>query len=155
MSERALYKEHPSMFRNDPITFIICLASIPALGTGLLFEWGWLLVLSPLFVVATIWLVIWWVITLNETLTVDDQKVVKRTGIFAKHETEIYHADACNIRIDQSFLQRIFDAGDLIVASAATGGVEINVKGLPHPEKAKRIIEGYHQDYLNRWRPAI
>ena len=39
-------------------------------------------------------------------------------------------SDVRNIRTNQSFFQRIFGVGKIIISSAATGGVEIKVKGI-------------------------
>ena len=90
MEEIKLYESHPSMFRNHPIGFIFCIILIAAFGLGLII------------------LLIWWFKVLGTTLTVTNERIICRRGIFSKYTNEIYHTDVRNVQIKQSFLQRIF-----------------------------------------------
>jgi hypothetical protein len=45
--------------------------------------------------------------------------------------------------VKQGSLQRLLSVGSIAVASAATGESDIDVAGLPHPEKIKELIDGF------------
>jgi hypothetical protein len=47
------------------------------------------------------------------------------------------------IVVKQGSLQRLLGVGSIAVASAATGESDIDVGGLPHPEKIKELIDGF------------
>jgi uncharacterized membrane protein YdbT with pleckstrin-like domain len=121
--ERVLYAAHPSMFRNRPISFLLCVAAIPLLGLGL----GVLL--------------IWWFRTLGTALIVTDRRTVLRRGLFSKYTTEVMHCDVRNVQIGQTCFQRILGVGAVGISSSGQSGIEIEAVGLPRPGKIKRIID--------------
>lgn len=120
--ERALYVAHPSMFRNQPIVFLVEVAAIALWGIGLVF------------------LLLWWFQTLGTTLTVTDRRTIYRRGLFSKHTSEIMHCDVRNLRIDQTLFERIFDVGTVGVSSSGQAG-KFEVKGMPRPYEIKRLID--------------
>ncbi len=122
MSNRILYEAHPSMFRNNPIAFILCLL-LCAVGIGILM------------------LFLWWINCLKIKLTVTEEKIIKREGILKRYENEVYHGDIQNIRLEQRCFQRLFGVGTIYLATAGTAGVEVSIAGIPNPVKLKRIIE--------------
>jgi uncharacterized membrane protein YdbT with pleckstrin-like domain len=117
-----LYQASPSMFKNNPIGFILTLV-LCIVGIGLLI------------------LLIWWLRCKGQVLTITSEKVSKRTGILSKHTNDVYHEDIKNIQVRQSLFQRMFGVGALAIASAGTGGVEIAIAGIPDPNRIKEIIE--------------
>lgn len=121
--EQTLYKASPSMFRNAPIHFVICLLLILAWGIGLL--------------IFLIWFLRCW----SNQLIVTNKRVTHRRGILAKATNEVWHRDIRNVRVHQSFLQRIFGVGHVGIASAGHGDIEIQLGGLPRPNKIKEIID--------------
>ena len=121
--ERVLYTAHPSMFRNRPISFLLCVAAIPLWGIGLAI------------------LLIWWFRTLRTALIVTDRRTVLRKGLFSKYTTEVMHCDARNVQLGQTFFQRILGVGAVGISSSGQSGIEIEVAGMPRPGKIKRIID--------------
>jgi len=115
------YQSSQSMFRNSPIGFIICLM-LCVTGAG--------------FVL----LLLWWLMAKATTLTVDDDKTTLRRGLLSKHTNEVFHVDVRNIKVSQSFFNRIFDVGTIFISSAGQANEEIVVRGMPTPEKIKEII---------------
>lgn len=85
-------------------------------------------------------LLLWWLMAKATTLTVDDEKTTLRRGLLSKHTNEVFHVDVRNIKVSQSFFNRIFDVGTIFVSSAAQANEEIVVRGMPTPEKIKEII---------------
>ena len=126
MEEIILYDSHPSMFRNHPFGFIFCILLIAAFGLGLLI------------------LLIWWIKILGTTLIVTNERIIFRQGIFSKYTNEIYHTDVRNVQIRQSLLQRILRVGTIGISSAGQAGIEITVRGIPHPQQIHDIIAQYH-----------
>ena len=123
-AEKTEYECHPSMFRSDPVGFVL------------------ILVLC-LFLIGLIVLLIWWLRTLGTTLTVTNKRSVFRKGLLSKRTTEVRHQDVRNIQITQSFFQRIFGVGTIGISSAGQAGIEIEAHGMPNPEKVKQIIDKY------------
>ncbi len=118
------------MFRNHPVYFII----------GLI----------PIFWPA---MLVWWIKCKCIRLTLDETSTVLRTGILSKRIDEVEHRDVRNITVSQTFLQRIFDTGDVGIASAGDASVEIMVQDIPHPDSVREIINEY-KDARNARRAA-
>jgi uncharacterized membrane protein YdbT with pleckstrin-like domain len=98
--EGVLYTAHPSMFRNRPISFLLCVAAIPAWGLGLVV------------------LLIWWFRTLGTTLIVTDRRTVLRRGLFSKYTSEVMHRDVRNVQLGQTSFQRILGVGAVGISSS-------------------------------------
>jgi uncharacterized membrane protein YdbT with pleckstrin-like domain len=126
-NEVVLYQTHPSMFRNHPVYFLLCIVLVAAFGVGLLM------------------LLVWWIQVLGSELTVTNEQTTLRTGILSKHTNDVFHSNVRNIQVRQSFLQRLFDVGWVGISSAGQAGVEIEVHGIPFPHKVKQIIDD-HRD---------
>lgn len=118
------YIANPSMFRNQPVMFIV---------------------LVPLcFVVVGIpFMLIWWLQCKCTTLSITQDRTILRKGILSKHTNEVFHCDVRNIQIKQSLFQRLFKTGYIGISSAGQSGVEIEVHGIPHPDRAKAVIDNY------------
>lgn len=126
MTEAILYQSHPSMFKNNPIGFILSVLLI-AFGIGLII------------------LLIWWLRVQGTTLIVSDERVTLRKGILSKHTNEVYHTDVRNVQVHQGVFQRMFGVGTIGISSAGHGGVEIEVAGIPTPQKIKDLIDKYRR----------
>jgi uncharacterized membrane protein YdbT with pleckstrin-like domain len=124
-SEVVLYSAHPSMFRNRPVGYIICLLLVPVFGVG--------------FVI----LLSWWLHCQGTTLTVTNRRIVLRTGIISKRLSDIRNADVRNIQLNQSFFQRMLGVGSVGISSSGQSGVEIEVAGIPDPEQVRALLNQY------------
>lgn len=125
--EQVLYDESPSMFRNRPVGFavtcILCFA-----------------------VVGLVIFLIWWLRCLGTKLTVTTERTILRKGLLSKRTNEVFHSDVRNIQVSQGFLQRLFDVGSIGIASSGQSDIEIQVAGMPSPEKVKEIINKHRRD---------
>lgn len=120
--EIVYYEQNPSMFRNDPLFFVLnCVLSL--VGVGLII------------------FLVWWLKCKGTKLTVTSDRTRLRKGILSKSVTEVWHKDIRNVQLDQSFFQRIFDVGTLGISSAGQSGVEISVSGIPDPDGVKEMID--------------
>ena len=123
--ETVLYESHPSMFRNHPVLFVLYVILIAAFGLGLIL------------------LLVWWIQTLGTTLTVTNEQTTLRKGILSKYTNDVFHENVRNIQVRQTFLQRLFSVGWIGISSAGQSGVEIEVSGIPDPERVKQIIDDH------------
>ena len=121
MPETILYKDSPAMFRNRPVLFLVCCALIP-FGIGVLI------------------LLVWWIRCLGISLVVTDKRVTLRRGLLSKATNDVLIADIRNVKIEQTMGQRIFGVGKVAVSTAGQADMEIEVQGLPAPERVKAII---------------
>jgi uncharacterized membrane protein YdbT with pleckstrin-like domain len=127
MEETILYHSHPAMFKNRPFAFILCLI-LSLVGVGLII------------------FLVWWIKTRGTELTVTNERVSLRKGILSKFTNDVYLTDIRNVQIYQSFGQRIFGVGSVAISSAGNEGIEIEVKGVPDPDKIKTIIDTHRRD---------
>ncbi len=121
MAEEILYEAHPSMFRNHPIGFILCLI-LSLVGIGLII------------------FLFWWLDSKGTKLTVTSQRTTLRRGILAKNTNDVYHTDVRNVQVSQSMMQRVFGVATIGISSAGQSGLEIEVAGMRDPEQIKDII---------------
>ena len=148
--EKVLYEAHPSMFRNHPVLFsltvLLCLSGF--LLPFLPFEVSWttrfIEILVPLVIGLLIFLY-WWIQVKGTTLTLTTERTSCRRGILGKSVTEVWHQDIRNVQFDQTLLQRILNVGSIGISSAGQNEVEVNVSGVPHPDKIKRLIDEHRR----------
>ncbi|MBG30486.1 MAG: hypothetical protein CMI31_10870 [Opitutae bacterium] len=126
--EKQLFKANPSMFRNNPIGFILSIILVPAFGLGLVL------------------LIYWWLKVKGISFTVSNERITLRKGILSKHINEVFLSDIRNVQIKQSFFQRIFGVATIAISSAGQAGVEIDVDGLRNPQKIKGIIDRHRRN---------
>jgi uncharacterized membrane protein YdbT with pleckstrin-like domain len=87
----------------------------------------------------------WW----TSYFVVTSDRVIHREGIIGKSSMEIPLEAINDVRFEQSVLERILGAGDLIIQSASESGRE-TFSDIRHPEEVQRTI--YHQGELNQKR---
>lgn len=126
MTKNVLYESHPSMFRNQPLGFLSTII-LCAVGVG--------------FII----LLVWWLRCMGTTLTVTSERTALRRGVLSKSIVEVWHQDVRNVQLYQSFWQRVFDVGHIGISSAGQGDVEIQVNGMPHPERVKQLIDQHRR----------
>ncbi|WP_430754814.1 PH domain-containing protein [Magnetovirga frankeli] len=118
----ALYDEHPAMFKNNPLGFILCLVLIPAFGLGLL-------------------ILLWWYLqTKSSRLSMNDSEILFEKGLLSKERAEISINSVRTIRVKQSFFNRIFGVGTLEIFTAGDSP-EIVATGMPEPNRVRELIK--------------
>ena len=122
-SREYLFDEHPAMFRNNPIGFIISLLLIPVLGVGLII------------------LLVWWVKAKGERIMITDREIVVERGILSKHHTEIAISGIRTINVRQSFTDRIFGVGSIEIFTAGDNA-EAHIKGITNPHQVRELVRG-------------
>ncbi len=121
MSE-PLYSEHPAMFKNNPIGFIVSLLLIPVFGLGLL-------------------ILLWWYLQCKGSLlTVKEHDILYEQGLLSKNRAEFSIAGIRTVRVNQSFFNRIFGVGTIQIYTAGDKP-EIEAKGMPDPNRVRELIK--------------
>jgi len=120
MSE--LYSEHPVMFKNNPIGFIISLLLIPVFGIGLLILLGWHLQNKA------------------SKLTVNENEILYEKGLLSKERSEVNISSVRTTKVKQSFFNRIFGVGTIEIYTAGDSP-EIVATGMPDPNKIRELIK--------------
>ena len=120
-SEFAVWLGRPSHLYFCP-AYILGLCLIPFYGLGLL-----VIALAVLRQLTT-------------RYRVTGSRVVARAGIIAKQQREIMLADVLAAELRQGVIGRLVGIGDVHVATAATGGVEINLSGVRRPGEVLAVI---------------
>lgn len=149
--EKELYSEHPTMARNHPFAFALCWLLILAGGIGApvalwkLEEYTQTVAIAGGVVagIAALVMLRWWFRTLATRLTITSYRTILRRGLLSKHINEVSHANIRNVQIEQNPLERIFSTGTVKISSAGQSNIEIEVVGMPHPEKIRELINNY------------
>jgi uncharacterized membrane protein YdbT with pleckstrin-like domain len=117
-----LYEANPSMVRMYPFGTVLAVLLIPV-GVGLLL------------------LLYWYIQTKFDHLTIKTDEIVWTHGLLNKQYTEINMSSVRTVRVKQSLLQRLLNAGDIEVYTA--GDVpELVIRGMPDPEAIRNHIKG-------------
>ncbi|MFQ6052069.1 MAG: PH domain-containing protein [Candidatus Hydrothermarchaeota archaeon] len=94
--------------------------------------------------IAFAWLIIPLVVALwkraSLVFRVYEDRIVLERGVLSKEIKEIFITDIRTIDVRQSFIQRIFNIGDLMIATSGTSGYESIAYGLPDPKGIKDVI---------------
>ena len=138
----------PAMFRAKPVRFLFLFAVLIAGAVG-----GFMLgIATPLAILcfagaglALLWLLVWKIHTLGEGLKITTKRTIDQHGLFSKDTSDVLHVDIKNIQIKQSFMDRIWNVGQIALSSSAEHEEEILIKDVPNPEKVRQIIDLYRQ----------
>jgi uncharacterized membrane protein YdbT with pleckstrin-like domain len=119
-----------------PLFFLVILVFTLPSGTGKdLLLW----VVFALVVAWAIWLLFKYVEWTFTHFVVTSDRVIFRTGVFAKHGVEIPLQRINNINFHQGIWERIIGAGDLIIESAGEQG-QSDFKDVRHPDGVQQEI---------------
>lgn len=139
-----------SMFRTRPMLYTAHVLAILGLLGGAVYYGpirtgydglAWLMALGAVAVLGSLF--VWWLRCFAHALDITNKRTVQRVGIISRNSSEVLHDNIRNIRVDQSFYERIFRVGKLGIASAGHGGLEIEMEGVPDPDRVRRIIDVY------------
>ena len=158
-TEEIVLVTHPAAFRNRPGKTLLALLAIAVGVVGLLAAAGvglGLGVVQPLaaavpalalvaagaalILLGVVPLLIWFVRSRVETLTISSARTTFRWGIVTRETTEIQHEDVRNLQVEQSAFGRLLGVGDLFLSSSGQDGLEIRAHGIPNPEKAANVV---------------
>jgi uncharacterized membrane protein YdbT with pleckstrin-like domain len=117
------YSNHPSMFKNQPIGFILAIILVPVFGLGLL-------------------ILLWWYLTTKSVkLEITGGEIILEEGLLSKKRTEVNVSSVRTVQVYQSFFNRMFGVGKISVFTAGDNP-EIQAAGMPDPHAFRDIIKG-------------
>ncbi len=154
-AETDVYYVRPAMARAHPFRFLVILVAImgglilsgAAMFSASVPQWlAWVGVI--LAAAGLVWWTVWWVQDrLTARLRVTTKRTIHRVGLLRKNTSEVLHQHIRNIRIEQKFIERIFNVGSIKIDSSAGGqdDEEIYMEGIPDPERLRKTIDQYRQ----------
>jgi len=117
----ALYDEHPVMFKNNPLGFILALV-LCLVGIGIII------------------LLVWHLNNKSSRLTVTKSDVLYEKGLLSKERSELNITSIRTVKVKQSFWNRIFGTGTIELYTAGDSA-EIIAVGMPDPNRVRDIIK--------------
>ena len=75
--------------------------------------------------------------------TVDAKGIQARVGILSLHQRviRVRYEDIRTVETEQTLLERFLDVGDVEIATAATGSVEIVLNGVAAPHEIRKMVQ--------------
>ena len=147
---QVLYEASPSLVRMNPFGSVLLmlglaggliLATPPVaatLGAGLTLDPRLISLLGMAgAALAFMWLLVWYVKTKMDHLVIKADEIVWTHGLLSKQYTEIAQTSIRTVRVQQSILQRLMGAGDVLIYTAGDMP-EVLIRGLPEPEKLRQ-----------------
>ena len=147
-----LYEANPSILRTHPFATVLLVVALlvglaiaifggafsddvglPAQFLGLL---GIVIAAG-----AAVWLLAWYVSSKMDHLTIKNDEIVWSHGLIKKQYTEINMSSVRTVRVAQSLLQRIMNAGDVSIYTSGDQP-ELVVRGLPGPGAIREHVKG-------------
>lgn len=86
-------------------------------------------------------LLIWWIATKVDHLKIKEDELVWSHGLLNKQYVEISTSSVRTVRVNQSLLQRMMNAGDVTIFTSGDKP-ELVVKGLPDPDAIRSSTGG-------------
>jgi uncharacterized membrane protein YdbT with pleckstrin-like domain len=91
---------------------------------------------------AFVWLLVWYVSTKMDHLAIREDEIVWSHGLINKQYTEISLSSVRTTRVKQTLMQRVMDAGDVMVFTAGDRP-ELHIRGLPEPHRVRELVQAH------------
>jgi membrane protein YdbS with pleckstrin-like domain/phage FluMu protein Com len=142
-----------AMFRAKPVRFLALVLGLLAGLAGAVYFMAFAPTSNPALaavfavigVACFLILAVWKFTTIGEVMEISNKRTLEKTGILSKHTNEVMHRDIRNIQIMQTFRERIFNVGKIVISSAAEEDSEIVAVDIPDPKKLRDVIDLYRQ----------
>lgn len=120
------YAEHPAMFRNNPLGFILAVILVPV-AIGILI------------------LMFWYLKCKSTRLEINGNEIILEQGLLSKERTELNISGIRSVKIKQSLFNRLFGVGTLSIYTAGDSP-EIQAYGMPRPEVFRDLVKARQSD---------
>ena len=104
-------------------------------------------VAGAVLLAGVIWLIILELKNRSHRLEITTFRTRQTDGLFRKVSTEVQHDDVTNLRVTQSFLERIFSVGYIGISAGDATKMEIEAFGMPDPEGIATVVRE-HQNKM-------
>ena len=111
--------------------------------------WGWTRFLLFVLVCLALWALLRLVRWRSVEFVVTNDRVIYRSGVFAKHGIEIPLARVNNVNFSQGILERLVGAGNLMIESGGEDG-QSHFTDVRQPQQVQRIIHEQIEAYRQR-----
>lgn len=146
--ERELMRKHPALFRSRPLAALALLVTASAATAGVYYayrsdaEWAGIGLWGAGLVCALVGVVLlkWILSTLFTTLIVTDSRSIVNRGIISRDSSEVQHDDVRNVQLDQNFVERLLNIGDIGISSSGQDDLEVTIKSIPSPNHVLEVI---------------
>jgi len=102
-----------------------------------------------LIVVGSCWVIVRYLKWTSTNFVITTHRLIFRQGIFAKHGVEIPLERVMNVNFNQSILERIVGAGDLLIESGGKDGQQ-RFSDIRKPEQVMNLIHAQVESNSNR-----
>ncbi|GJQ30515.1 MAG: hypothetical protein HBSAPP03_23990 [Phycisphaerae bacterium] len=135
----------PAFFRSRPVAALLVFAATLGGLVGGVLLWATPLGWASLAVAGAgcVVLAVWKVLCLGSGIRITTKRVIDVEGLLSKKTSEVLHTDIKNIRVTQTFWNRVMGVGTIVISSAAENEDAVELAGTPHPERAKQTIDLY------------
>jgi uncharacterized membrane protein YdbT with pleckstrin-like domain len=121
-----IYSEHPKMFKNHPILFVILLGSC-------------------VFGVGFILLGVWYLKNKASKLTITNSEILYEEGLLSKSRSELSLNAVRTVNVKQTLANRMFGTGTVSIYTAGDSP-EIVAAGFPNPHRIRDAIKSHQQN---------
>jgi membrane protein YdbS with pleckstrin-like domain len=145
----AMFRAHPLLYSLMVLLFLAGL--VLAVGAAISVEWKdtliWIGV--AMSIVAAIWWLIWWLAPHRWVrLEITSKRTIRHEGIIMRKTSEVLHNHIRNIKIEQTFFQRLLGVGSLSIDAAGGDSetpIEIEVRDIPDPDGVRQLIDKHRR----------
>lgn len=81
--------------------------------------------------------------SLNAKIRVTSKRIVDTDGFLNRRVSEVLHRDIRNVRVEQTFSQRIWRVGAIAVYTGGEEAPEIYMENVPDPHHVREVIDLY------------
>ena len=100
------------------------------------FFWNIILGIITIPIVFGIFYLFWiWIKNKFTSYEITNLRIIVRTGFIAKKQNEIWIKDMRGVNLVQSFWERVFRIGNILIGTAATESTEICLLGIANPQQ--------------------
>jgi uncharacterized membrane protein YdbT with pleckstrin-like domain len=146
----------PAMFRARPFSFMGLVLLMTAAGVVALYAavskeplWPgdafWLVVCLLVFLAAAATMLVWFLKTMSACLEITTKRTTENHGLFSRATSEVLHDNIRNIAVKQSFVDRVFNVGQMEISSSGQAGIEITMKDVRDPHGVRETIDKYRE----------
>ena len=145
VKEEPVQVVHLSMFRRYPFRCTVyILATIAALaGFLVLLIAGWrILALACLGAAGFVAFRFgsWWLRMKHTTLTITNLRSILESGVFTRQSAVLPLSEVEDVKVNQTFVQRLLHVGDLVLTDRKTAAPRMVVMAVPTPQGVAEVI---------------
>jgi membrane protein YdbS with pleckstrin-like domain len=126
----------PSMIPFLPLYALLAVLT----ATALWLSWVWSIYYLLLFPVFLILFISWEARRRSIRFTITSKSVIAEEGIVGRRRRELRISDIREATVNQTFIGRLLRVGDVGIDTAASPGVEIEMKGIRRPAEVLALL---------------